>query len=160
MLSEEWECFVKSNDEFIEGLQLLYKKWDIGYLRKILTLCYVEPEVAEEGDRDIGGEGMNNDEHMVQYDEQKVVVGGRRRQAIDGIYNGLTLGYVKSNNEFTEGLQLLYKERDIGYLREILTPCYVEPEVADEGDRDIGWEGMNNDEQIVQNGEQKVVVGG
>ena len=69
MLSEEWECFVKSNDEFIEGLQLLYKKWDIGYLRKILTLCYVKPEVAEEGDRYIGGEGMNNDEHIVQYSE-------------------------------------------------------------------------------------------
>ena len=86
MLSEEWECFVKSNDEFIEGLQLLYKKWDIGYLQKILTLCYVEPEVAEEGDMDIGGEGMNNDEHIVQYGGQKVVLGGRRGQVIDGIY--------------------------------------------------------------------------
>ena len=63
MLSEEWECFVKSNDEFIEGLQVLYKKWDIGYLREVLTLCYVEPEVAGEGGN--GGmcfRGMNNGE--------------------------------------------------------------------------------------------------
>ena len=87
MLSEEWECFVKSNDEFIEGLQVIYKKWDIGYLREVLTLCYVEPEVAGEGGN--GGmcfRGMNNGEDTVQYGKQEKDVEGQEGQINDDMY--------------------------------------------------------------------------
>ena len=87
MLDKEWECFVKSNDEFIERLQLIYKKWDIGYLREVLTLCYVEPEVAGEGgDGDMCFGGMNNGEDIVQYGKQEKDVESQEGQINDDIY--------------------------------------------------------------------------
>ena len=87
MLDKEWECFVKSNNEFMEGLQLIYKKWDIGYLREVLTLCYVEPEVAGEGgDGDMCFRGMNNGEDVVQYGKQEKDAEGQEGQINDDMY--------------------------------------------------------------------------
>ena len=87
MLREEWECFVKSNDEFIKGLQVIYKKWDIGYLRDILTLCYVEPEVAgERGNGEMCFGGMDNGDDIVQYGKQEKEVEGQKGQINDDMY--------------------------------------------------------------------------